>query len=252
MIRLIESIMGVRHIERLLEQRHEYFDAGVDVWSTALALLDLKVERSGFPLEQIPESGPLIFVCNHPFGLPDGIVGCHLAHQVRRDFRVLAIDILTQIPEVKEWVLPVDFSATREAQETNLKSRAEALQLLRDGGALVLFPAGEVATAPKVLGPAVESQWASFLGRMILKTDAGVVPLFFEGKNTWKFHLASRFSETVRLAMLVHETRRKIGKKIPVTVGEPIPHQELKRFDDRRELVQFLQSLTLNLANTGS
>ena len=249
LVRMVESFTGVRQLERLLEQRYHYFNQGYDVWSTALELLNFHVEQQGIPLDQIPRTGPLIFVSNHPFGLPDGIVSCHLAHQVRNDFRLMAINLISQIPELESWVLPVDFADTLEARDTNLRSRAEALRILKQGGALVIFPAGQVATAPRILGQAVESQWSSFLGRLILATGANVVPLRFHGQNTWMFHLASQISETVRLAMLVRETCKLIGKTISVTVGETISNNQLSNFHDRRKLVNFLQDLTLNLGN---
>ncbi len=246
-IQLVERVLGIRYVEQALAQRHKHLDAGLDAWSTAVKIFGLEYQAEGFPIEQLPRDRPLIFVANHPYGLPDGIVAAHLASKVREHFGLMAVGIICEIKEIAPWILPVDFSATQEAKEVNLKSRAEALRLLKSGGVVVIFPAGEVATAPRIFGKAIESDWSSFLGRMILCTDADVVPLRFEGRNSWLFHLVSKFSETVRLAMLIRETKRMAGKTIRVTVGRPIPNAELRAIGPRQEIVDALRERTLHL-----
>ncbi|MEM9353854.1 MAG: lysophospholipid acyltransferase family protein [Planctomycetota bacterium] len=246
-IRLVERVLGIRYVERALAQRRQHLEAGVDEWSTALRLFNLRYQAEGYPIDRLPNDRPLIFVANHPFGLPDGIVASHIASQVRDRFGLLAVGIISEIPEIAPWILPVDFSATQEAKEVNLKSRAEAVRLLKSGGVVVIFPAGEVATAPGVFGEAVEGEWSSFVGRLILCSDADVAPLRFEGRNSWAFHLVSKFSETVRLAMLIRETKRMAGKTIRVTVGRPIPNSELRALGPRQKIVDSLRERTLSL-----
>lgn len=64
------------------------------------------------------------------------------------------------------------------------------------------------------------------------------------------FEDCCRINETVRLAMLVLETRRMIGKTVSVTVGHPIAPEQLTDFEDRRAFVDTLQTETLSFANS--
>jgi putative hemolysin len=251
LIHVVEATTGAGRIQRLYRRLSAEMGDDVDVWSAVLRLLKIQVETSGLPIEDIPAEGPLLVVANHPFGVLDGAVACHLLAQRRRDFRLLALNILSAFPEMAPWVLPIDFSETPEAMQTNLASRATALSTLQAGGAVVVFPAGEVATAPKVFGAAVESPWRLFIGRLVKASDACVLPMHFSGKNTWLFHAASRLGPSARLAMFLRETNRRAGSRVQVTVGTPIANQTLRAIDDRRQIVDFLRAATFALAGQG-
>jgi putative hemolysin len=60
---------------------------------------------------------------------------------------------------VRPHILSVDFSGTREALQTNIRSRAEARKLLERGGVLIVFPSGGVAKARTFRGPAEDLEW---------------------------------------------------------------------------------------------
>ena len=103
-------------------------------------------------LAKIPETGPVVIVANHPYGVLDGIVISWLVEKVRRDFLVLTNAVLMRAPEVRDFVLPIDFAGTAQATETNVKSRAAARAHLEHGGVVIVFPAGAVSTAPDTFG----------------------------------------------------------------------------------------------------
>ncbi len=105
----------------------------------------------------------MVFVANHPYGVLDGIVMAWLVSKARPDFVVLTHIVLGRAPEAAGFILPVDFSGTAEAERTNLASRAAARAKLAKGGAVVVFPAGAISTAPDALGlkPAVDGALAA-------------------------------------------------------------------------------------------
>ena len=108
---------------------------------------------------------------------------------------------------------------------TNLKSRAAARAQLERGGAVVVFPAGGVSTAPDRLGlrPAVDARWQPFVAQLIQRSKATVVPIWFGGQNGRLFQIASHVSQTLRLSLIFHEVKARIGAVLPVAVGAPIP-----------------------------
>src|SRR5271170_6003881 len=182
LIRLVEKATGQPQLKRLYVQNQRHPRPSESFWQAAVRSLALDVRFDAAALARIPKAGPLVFVANHPYGVLDGIVISWLVEKVRPDFAVLTNAVLMRAPEVRDFVLPIDFSETDEAQETNLKSRAAARALLDKGGAVIVFPAGAVSTTPDRLGlhPAVDARWQPFVSQLIQRSNATVVPIWFE------------------------------------------------------------------------
>jgi len=179
---------------------------------------------------------PLIMIANHPYGLSDGMVACALAEQLNRPYKVLINNDLLKIPEIRPYSLPIDFSESREAMKTNLRSRAEAKELLASGTTIIVFPAGGVATAPNPFGKAEELPWKTFTARLVQLTRASVLPVFFPGQNSAIFHAVSRLSLTLRLSLLLSEFRRFPYNPFTVHVGNIIRFDQLEHANDRARL----------------
>jgi putative hemolysin len=200
-------------------------------------------------LAEVPKTGPIVFISNHPYGVLDGITLTWLALQVRPDTKVLAGEVLCQAPEASANLLPVSFAPTREARETNVNSRRQAQEWLKAGHAVGIFPGGGVSTSERPhKGQAVDLAWAPFTAKMIRMSKATVVPVFFTGQNSRLFQLASHMSLTLRLSLVFRETARRIGTDLPVRVGKPIPFSEIEHLTDRDELVAELRKRTYALA----
>jgi putative hemolysin len=196
----------------------------------------------------VPAGAPLVMVANHPFGIGDGIAILALAEQLGRPYRILMNSDFLKVPEIRHLALPIDFSETREAIRTNVESRTAARRLLREGVTIVVFPAGGVATADDFAGKAEELPWKTFTARMIQQAEASVLPVYFEGQNGLLFHLASRYSLTVRLALMVSELRNFVKATVPVHVGAVVPFSELSHRNDRLALTHELYARVHQLA----
>jgi putative hemolysin len=190
-----------------------------------------------------------VVVANHPYGVLDGIVISWLVEKVRNDFLVLTNAVLLRAPEVQAFVLPVDFSPTEEATQTNLKSRAAARDHLAKGGCVVIFPAGGVSTAPDRLGrmPAVDAPWQPFTAQLVHRGKATVVPICFMGQNSRIFQIASHLSATLRLSLIFREVKNRIGTSMAVAIGAPIPYAGLAAIKDRQALADELRAKTYAL-----
>src|SRR5262252_5436025 len=196
----------------------------------------------------VPPGMPLVIVANHPFGIGDGIATLALAEQLGRPYRVLVHSAFLKVPEIRDLALPIDFSESPEAIRTNLASRNAARRLLRDGVTIVVFPAGGVATAEHPAGKAEELPWKTFTARLIQLAQAAVLPVYFEGQNSPLFHFVSRYSETIRLALMVSELRNFVGATVPVHVGAVVPFEELTSRADRQGLTLELYARVHQLA----
>jgi len=210
--------------------------------------VDLAIQSEHWP-PQLPEGAPLVLVANHPFGIGDGLAALAIAEQLGRPFKVMLNRDLVKVPEIQPYSLSVDFDETREAMKHNIATKKQALDLLADGWTIVIFPGGGVATAHNPWGKAEELPWKMFTARMIMSSKASVLPVYFEGQNSWLFHLVSRFSLTLRLSLLVSEFRRFAGHTCKVRVGDVIPFDELENPKDRKALVQELYDRVHALAD---
>jgi putative hemolysin len=247
-IQLIERITGQPELKRMYLEHQNNPKPGESFWDAAINKLRLKIDLNEQDLSEIPRTGPVIIVANHPFGVLDGLMVCWLISRVRNDFKVLTNALLNRAEEIKPYLLPIDFEETKAALETNIRTRAESKALLEKGGALVIFPGGTVSTTPTLLArKAKDPEWKTFTGRMIVQGKAPVVPVYFDGQNSRLFQIASHISMTLRLSLLFKEVHDRIGENLAVRIGKRIPYETLKGFSDRKELMAFLRDQTYAL-----
>ncbi|MBE7185089.1 MAG: lysophospholipid acyltransferase family protein [Methylobacterium mesophilicum] len=240
-IRTVEQLSGRNHYAESYDWwRRNVVPTGEQVFGRMLSLAGVGLSIEG----EMPDSEPrrpLVIVANHPFGLGDGIALLSIAERLGRPFRVLLHADLLRVPELRPYALAVDFEETKDAQKRNLEMRREALSLLNAGTIIAIFPAGGVATAPKVFGRAEDLPWKLFVAKLIQEAQADVLPVFFEGQNGFSFHAVSRFSLTLRLSLIIREFRRLAGKTITARLGAPIRWSELAEIRDRKAIITHLR-----------
>jgi putative hemolysin len=247
-IRAIERMSGQPYLKHLYETNKKSPIPGENFWDAAIRLLELNIDYNEEALFPVPRKGPLVIVANHPFGVLDGIVMCHLAAKMRDDFRVLTNSVLYRAEEVRPYLIPVNFAETKEALAANLKSRAEARYYLKNGGCIVIFPAGAASTTPRPWdSKAVDLEWGTFSAGLIAQTRSTVLPIYFAGQNSCLFQLASHVSMTLRLSLFFKEVYDNIGAEIRIRIGKLIPFSESEMLD-RKELMKHLRNVTYAMA----
>jgi putative hemolysin len=252
LIRTVERMSGQPKIKQLYEHYRDHLAYDVPFFEAAMRLLDLDVQFSASRLAEIPRAGPLVIVANHPFGVLDGLVICWLTSLRRMDFKVLTNSALDGVPEARPYILPVDFSGTKEALAANVTMRKEALDHVKAGGCVIVFPGGGVATTPRPFDrTAVDDEWKPFTAKLITHSGAHVTPVYFEGQNSRLFQLASHLSLELRLALVFREVKRRMGTAMPVVIGETLTPDALKDAGRRKGLMEFLREKTYGLAPTG-
>ncbi len=252
MVRAIEVLTGQPKLARLYRD-YQRQDAGFeDFWTGAIRRLALDVRYDESKLRELPRTGPVVVVANHPYGVLDGIVLGWLVSQVRSDFRILTNAVLYRAPEVRPWLLPIDFSATPQALRTNLASRKSAHSHLADGGAVLVFPAGGVSTSPDRLGRhgAQDAPWQPFVGQLVQRHRAPVLPIYFHGQNSRMFQIASHLSLTLRLSLIFKEVCDRMGTNVDVAIGGLIPFGALEPLQDRLAMATELRRITYDLGAT--
>ena len=246
-IELFTGKISVLRMIRKFEKRGA--PTGQAFWRAALDTMGIDLTTPQEQLNRIPKEGPVVVVANHPHGMVDGMIFADLIGRVRPDYRILTRSLLTSIDEVAgSYMIPVPFPHDPDAQRKGVEMRAKAMQHLKDGGVVALFPSGQVAASETWWGPAVEAEWNVFTAKVIRRSGATVVPMKFPGQNSRAYQIANKLSPMLRQGLLLHEIVHSCNKPQGPIVGHPVPQEEIdKRADDPRGFMAWLRERTLSL-----
>jgi len=211
--------------------------------------VDLRVEPTD--LARIPRKGPVVAIANHPYGMLDGAVLAVLLSRVRRDVRVLTNFILEDVPELDRYCIFVDPFHAPGALERNRRALKEALEWVDGGGMLGIFPAGEVSHWQSPQEGIADPQWNETATRIIRKTGAAALPIYFCGRNSLAFQVMGLLHPRVRTAFLLHEFLQQSGKNVSVRIGNAIPGDSVGSIADDREATEYLRWRTYLLSQRG-
>jgi len=139
----------------------------------------LKMRLTATGVENIPPSGALLIVSNHP-GLADTVA--LFAGLPRRDIQVVALErpFLKHLPAVSGHLIyiPEDETADRMGVLRSISAH------LRAGGTIVTFPAGKIEPDPASMPGAAQSldTWSESTGFFIrMVAESCVVPVIISG-----------------------------------------------------------------------
>ena len=194
-------------------------------------------------LPSLPKEGPLLIVANHPLGGLEGVAITQLLLELRADTKVLTNNLLTRIPELQSTFIGVDVLSKNAARE-NVKGIRAASQHLKAGGALLIFPAGKVASVNVRSGKVEDHPWNRFAGNLLRRSGAACLPIYVDGYNSRFFYAMALIHSKLRTLLLPRELANKTGSELKLIIGEVIKPQEVKRFNDDRAVTDYLWMAT--------
>ncbi len=247
-IKTVETLTA--RFQLLYHMRHWENNQNKDphFWTSVLNEMSVEVNTPLEQLENIPATGSIVVVCNHPHGLVDGVVLAWLLSKRRDDFKIITRALLNGVEVAEKNLLSISFPHEEDAVRKNLKTRKEALSNVRDGHCIAVFPAGTVSTSKTPFGPVVEADWGKFTSKLVLQSDARVVPIFFQGSNSRWFQIANWISDTCRQSLLMYEIKHAFHKPQSPIIGKPINREALDKFKtDPEGLMAYLRAETLKL-----
>ena len=148
-IKIMENVTGrISLLKRAQGYQQDILD-GQSFWKVLVKRYGLELDIIHGALSNIPKTGPLVLVSNHPYGILDGLMLGHILDQTRPDFRILAHAVFQKSHELNKVIMPISFDGDKEAVALNLRTRKTALNYLKNGGAIGIFPGGTVSTSAK-------------------------------------------------------------------------------------------------------
>ena len=221
---------------------------GQPFWKQALDHMGIRLLTPEEQIARIPPKGPLVITSNHPHGLVDGMILGELIGRVRTDYKILTRSLLTGVAEIDQFMIPVPFPHEPDALKKNLWMRKQAMDHLKNGGAVAIFPSGTVAASETMFGPIVERDWNPFTSKMIQRSKADVLPIFFPGANSRLYQIANQISATLRQGLLLYEIAHAFNKPQSPVVGHVIKNDKLSQWSNNpRGFMAWLRAETLSL-----
>ncbi|HEX8144795.1 MAG TPA: lysophospholipid acyltransferase family protein [Pyrinomonadaceae bacterium] len=213
------------------------------VVSIALRLFFRRIETSG--VELVPETGPLVFVLNHPNGLIDpALVFCALPRRVSflaksTLFRIPVIAFLMRTMEALPLYRRVDAG---EDLSRNQRTFAACHALLQQGRCIALFPEGISHSSTQLL-PLKTGAARIALGAISIERDRQettspalrIIPvgLYYTSKTSFRSEALLRFGECLEVSPVELDEE-----------GQP-PRDEVRQLSQRIEAA--LREVTLNV-----
>ena len=210
--------------------------------------LEVDYEIHEEDLKRIPKTGPFVITSNHPLGALDGIVMMYIISKVRPDFKVMGNFLLQKIKPLEPMIIPVNPFESRKDIKSSLSGMRDALKLLRSGGCLGIFPAGEVSFRDEE-GRIIDRVWQESAIKLIKKAKVPVVPMFFRARNSNVFYRMAKIHPDLQTAMLPYEMVTKRSKPIQIRIGKPILQKQQDEHESIEDYSNFLRKKTYMLSS---
>ena len=216
-VELLRKIACEERINRVLADLAPL--TGFDFVERALEKFGVSYRLAHTDRENIPAEGRIVIVANHPLGAFDALALVHLVGGVRRDVRILANDVLSQLAQLSSLLLPVNVFGSG-ASAGRLR---DAYRALENEQALIVFPAGEVSR----MGPqgVRDGRWSSGFVRMARHAGASVLPVHIAAHNSPTFYGVSMLAKSLSSLLLPREMF--VPQQLGISVGEPVAASEL-------------------------
>ncbi|WP_323589905.1 lysophospholipid acyltransferase family protein [Aliarcobacter butzleri] len=219
LLKIAKKIVHEDSINQFLLQNSHL--KGFDFVDAVLDYFDFDYTVSSNDLQNIPSTGKVIIIANHPLGGLDALCLLKLVGQIRKDVKILANDFLVGFEALHSLMIPLDNFKDRQSKES-IKKIYEAL---KNEEAIIIFPAGEVSRAtPKgVKDPAWNKGFLNFAKN----SNSAILPIFLDAKNSKTFYTISLINKTFSTLLLSNEMFNKKSKNINIKIGQIIPSEHI-------------------------
>jgi len=215
-LKTIDKITYKDEIEEFLNEYNE--QEPFTFIEEALERLNFSYKYTASEIENIPVSGRMVIIANHPTGILDAFCLIDLVKKVRKDIKIVANDLM-MIKQLSSLLIGVnnrDNKITKSAIEEINKS-------LQNEEAIIIFPSGEVSRMTPT--GIKDSKWHKGFLHFALNNKAPILPVYIKAKNSKMFYSMSFINKNLSSLMLFNEMFKKKNSHLEFKIGELIPYQ---------------------------
>ena len=240
---VIEKVLGLDRLAQIYDRRpagctaHEFLQYTLEALGVSLNLVNAS------NLEEIPRTGPVLIVANHPLGGLEGVAIAKVIADIRPDLKVLTNELLRRIPELADIFIGVDVLSS-DAAAGNVSSIKQVHKHLKHGGAVLIFPAGMVSAYERGHRRIQDRAWNRLAGQLLKRYQATCLPVHVGGTNSRLFYAAGMIHPRLRTALLPRQLANKQGFKLELRFGRPILAAELRLLQSPRAITDYLRVST--------
>ncbi|MFN8319426.1 MAG: GNAT family N-acyltransferase [Saprospiraceae bacterium] len=224
---------------------------GLQFVESLLSELQVNIELDENTLNKIPLTGGYVIVSNHPLGLLDGLILLRIFAKINPKTKILANHLLYRIENLRPFIIPVNpYESSQHAVNNGLALKS-AMQHVKEGNPLIIFPAGEVSSLQKAWPAQItDSVWKTSIVKMVQKLGVPVLPVYLHAKNSLIFYMLAGMNPMLKSAAIPGEFLKSRGKSIKVIIGHAIQKELMDKCKNAAEVAILLKLKTYFLENT--
>lgn len=210
-----DSLVHQDEINKFMEQNthlgsYEFIDEVLEYFN-----FNFRVNNK--EIENIPSSGRVVIIANHPLGALDALSLIKLVSKVRKDIKVIANDFLEIFENIKPILINIDAFGGKQKKESIQK----VYDALENEEAVIIFPSGEVSRATPT--GIKDKKWKKGFLKFATRAHAPILPIYIGGKNSKTFYSISALNKKISTALLPNEMFKQRDNTIEMIIGELIP-----------------------------
>ena len=236
--RLLRNKLHIPKLKRSMVSLVSNEDISTEYFNKFNKAFHVSTKLEGNRFKDVKREGPVIFYANHPFSGVDVFALAAEIKKVRPDVKVLVASFLEHFPGAKKHFFVINVLTGKKHKNKNKKVYEEINQHIKNGKALLVFPAGSVSTwRDKNRVYAIDPEWKEgFLRFGGASADTDLVPVFIEGQPSDRYlRLREKYTSLSNFYIL-REFADQIGSTMTFHTGMPIPLKSLNDFQSSDQL----------------
>lgn len=230
---IINKFLSFNEVNRFLRRTENW--SGIEFIEELFDYIDFSFTTTHKDKLKIPSEGRLIVVANHPLGGLDALSLICSIHEVRQDIKILANEMLTNIEQLNEFIIPIDVFSKGLKKSTIVSINNAMIE----EKVLIIFPAGEVSRLKS--GKIKDGDWSKSTISIAKKYGAPILPVFIKAQNSILFYIVSKLNKRISTALLPREIFKKSGERIGIRIGDIIPSVAISNYMKDKQLIKLLK-----------
>ena len=220
-VNILKQLLHQDEINAFLETHKHLF--GFEFIDKVLEHFNFAYQVSQLDRPNIPATGRVLIIANHPLGALDGLALVKLISEVRPDVKIIANDMLSQFDALDSLVLPVN----NMDGKADRKQIQQIMQSLHNDEAVIMFPAGEVS---RLSGRGIhDTKWNQSYLKLAQKTNSPLLPIHISGRNSVLFYTSSLVYRPLSTIQLANEMFKQKDRSISFKIGQAIETEQLAK-----------------------